>query len=159
MICCFSSACRNCGCHWSVASTYQRNHDHSWFLHADGSVNVSEFFNAAADFCNGQVFGTLSCSMSIHPSTQRKHRRTFEKFLADLKYGNIVVNAATSLGFCFCPLPWGAWAAAGVGQRLCTVHSLSGGSPVQLAFQITCHRRLHHFVLSAENALHRGSVL
>ena len=110
-----------CNCD-NVASTYHRNHDHSGVLNADGSVNVSEFFNAAADFCNGQVFGTLSCSMSIHPSTQRKHRRTFEKFLADLKYGNIVVNAATSLGFCFCALPWGAWAAAGVGQLLRTVH-------------------------------------
>lgn len=99
-------------------------------MRADGSVNVPEFLNAAADFCNGQVFGTLSCSMSIHPSTTRIHHRSFENFLGDLKYGSIVVNGSTGLGFGFCTLPWGAWAAAGMKTTFyccpCLAHFLFG---------------------------------
>lgn len=81
--------------------------------HTDGSVNVPEFLNAAADFCNGSVFGTLSCSMSIHPVTERRHSYAFEAFLGDLKYGSIIVNGSTNLGVTFTTMPWGAWAAAG----------------------------------------------
>ena len=71
------------------------------------SLDVDRFLREAVAFCNERCWGTLSCSISIDPQTQRRHSDAFDAAIADLKYGTIVINAPPFMGF----LPAGTWGA------------------------------------------------
>ena len=48
-------------------------------------------------FCNEQLWGTLSCSIFVHPDTQKKHAKAVDDAIADLKYGGVAVNTWAAL--------------------------------------------------------------
>ncbi|GMH35326.1 hypothetical protein BSKO_03194 [Bryopsis sp. KO-2023] len=84
-----------------------------------------KFMKEAVKFAN-KCWGTLSCSVFIHPATQDAHPEAFETALEQLKFGNITVNGPSSLGFTFTSLSWGAYPGNtldDIGSGNCTVHN------------------------------------
>ena len=47
----------------------------------------------AVEVANTHIWGTLSCSMLIHPDTQKQYGAAFERAIANLEYGGIGINA------------------------------------------------------------------
>ena len=90
------------------------------------------FMAAAAAFANDRCWGTLSCSLIVHPATQRAHRGAYNALLADLKYGAITVNCpgvSPSHGAGACLAGWGhGWlGAAGARPRIRPLQWAEGG--------------------------------
>jgi len=69
----------------------------------------AEFLEAAVAFANEKVWGTLSCMITIHPKTEKAHRETLDKAIADLRYGGIAVNAWSGVNYGFVSTTWGAF--------------------------------------------------
>lgn len=82
------------------------------------ALNVTEiagsdpeaYLEAAIDYANRQLYGTLGANIVIHPQTiARIGRRRFEELIASLHYGTIAINAWTGLGFLTPQATWGAF--------------------------------------------------
>ncbi len=80
---------------------------------AETALEVSEpdeFLRQATAFVNDKVWGTLSCSVIIHPSTQAALGPVvFEDHLASLRYGSIAVNHWAALSYGISATTWGAF--------------------------------------------------
>ncbi len=63
----------------------------------------------AVPFANDRCFGTLSCMMLVHPSTQRHHGAAVEKAITNLRYGGIGVNVWTGVVYGLVVTTWGAF--------------------------------------------------
>ena len=89
--------------------------------------DIPAFLRAAADTLNDRVWGTLSCSVFVHPSTEREHAAAFESFLGELRYGSIGVNVPTILSYFTPALAWGgfpgAHTAADIGSGTGQIHN------------------------------------
>jgi aldehyde dehydrogenase (NAD(P)+) len=76
-----------------------------------GSASPVEFLQAAIEFVNDRLWGTLNATLIVHPKTlkDRNTNTVFERAISQLKYGAITVN--TFIGLLFCTgAPWGAYA-------------------------------------------------
>jgi len=71
--------------------------------------SVPEFLKTAVKVCNEKVWGNLSCSILIHPTTQKKYNNEFEQALIDLKYGSIGVNTWSAVSYALASPVWGAF--------------------------------------------------
>jgi acyl-CoA reductase-like NAD-dependent aldehyde dehydrogenase len=73
--------------------------------------SVAEFIDRAVRFCNDRVWGTLAASVIARPRSLRAPgtRAAFERGIATLRYGTIVVNGPTFYGFSLVAPPWGAF--------------------------------------------------
>eukprot|EP01027_Heterolobosea_sp_BB2_P018291 GEZU01025787.1.p1 GENE.GEZU01025787.1~~GEZU01025787.1.p1 ORF type:complete len:537 (+),score=223.01 GEZU01025787.1:50-1660(+) len=67
------------------------------------------FIEAAVKFCNEKVWGNLSCSIIVHPSTYSQHTDAIEKAIADLKYGNVGLNVWTGMAYALVSPVWGGY--------------------------------------------------
>jgi len=67
------------------------------------------FLSAAVEYANKQCWGTLACSVFIHPSSQSSLGSKWDQALAELQYGSININCPTTTGFATTPLTWGAF--------------------------------------------------
>jgi hypothetical protein len=94
--------------------------DWSHFFRSEWFVNVcvevaldadseAEFLDKAADFVNGELWGTLAAAVTIHPATRwpGAHDRRFQEFLGRLKYNTIAINHSPGLMFAIMSPPWG----------------------------------------------------
>jgi aldehyde dehydrogenase (NAD(P)+) len=74
-----------------------------------GSAEPAAFLDEAVRFVNEQVWGTLSATIIIHPTTAKdpKVAEALERALANLRYGTVAVNHWPALGFAFGTTPWG----------------------------------------------------
>lgn len=97
------------------------------YMRAGEAVDVDDFLNAAVAFCNDSLYGTLSCSLALPPSTQAKHADAVHDALTRLRYGLIAVNVSAFVSYGFTVLPWGAWNAAG------TPEAIGSGNVLQMA--------------------------
>ncbi len=84
------------------------------FCSALGEVSLDAgdpeaFLEQAVDYCNDQVWGTLSCNLLIHPKTVREHPQAYRRALARLRYGSIGVNVWTGALFGIMATSWGAY--------------------------------------------------
>jgi aldehyde dehydrogenase (NAD(P)+) len=72
--------------------------------------DAAEFITAATRFCNERLWGTLSASVIIHPSTERQPgaAAALEKAIAELRYGAVAVNHWPGLVYGLVTPPWGA---------------------------------------------------
>lgn len=68
-----------------------------------------EFLAKAVSFVNEQVWGTLSCVLLVHPTTQKHDRQGLENAIAELRYGSIGINAWTGVLYSLGVTPWGAF--------------------------------------------------
>ncbi|KIY93232.1 hypothetical protein MNEG_14731 [Monoraphidium neglectum] len=71
--------------------------------------DAAAFLGAAVDYANKQCWGTLACSVFVHPETQRRHAEAWEAALEGLRFGSICVNCPATTGFVATPLVWGAY--------------------------------------------------
>jgi acyl-CoA reductase-like NAD-dependent aldehyde dehydrogenase len=71
--------------------------------------SVSDFLTKAVDFVNDRVWGTLSCTVLIDPSTQKQYHQEFDSAISSLKYGAIGVNIWSGMIFYFGSTTWGAY--------------------------------------------------
>ena len=80
--------------------------------------DAATFIDAAVEFLNRQVRGTLAATILIHPRTlrERRVRAAFERALSDLQYGTITINAVAQQAVLAGVLPWGAFPIAN-GER------------------------------------------
>lgn len=91
-----------------------------------GSREPAVFLDAAVDFANERLAGTLSVGIHIHPRTQEALGERFERAVADLRYGTIGINAWAGTVF---GMPGGSWGAypghtlADVGSGIGIVHN------------------------------------
>jgi aldehyde dehydrogenase (NAD(P)+) len=75
-----------------------------------GSADPKAFLQAATNFANNQLWGTLNATLIVHPKTLKdtNNNAAFEQAIDQLKYGAISVN--TFIGLLFCTgAPWGAY--------------------------------------------------
>lgn len=89
------------------------------------------FLEAAIEFANHELHGTLGANIIIHPATiQQIGVERFERLLLRLRYGTISVNAWTGLGFLLSPCPWGGFPGADIN------HPQSGIGTVHNSFML-----------------------
>jgi acyl-CoA reductase-like NAD-dependent aldehyde dehydrogenase len=76
----------------------------------DASDTV-DFIRKAVDFANNGLWGTLGCSIVVHPKSMKDPAiaAAVEQGIADLKYGTIGVNLWSAVGFLLGTTPWGAY--------------------------------------------------
>ena len=82
--------------------------------HMDGSDASSQnaaaaFMAAAAKIANEKLFGSLSCTVILHPSTEKALPEACDRLVAELKYGCICINAWTALCYSMDTCSWGAF--------------------------------------------------
>lgn len=75
------------------------------------AADPARFLDQAVELCNDQVWGSLSITVLVHPRTLRDPAAAaaFERALARLHYGNIIVNAISGLPYAVVSPPWGAY--------------------------------------------------
>ena len=80
------------------------------------------FLSAAVDFCNDTLWGTLGCTVLIHPQTEKEMGAAFEDQIARLRYGCIAINSWSGVGFLIAQTSWGAFP----GHSISDIRSGSG---------------------------------
>ncbi|HTR71162.1 MAG TPA: aldehyde dehydrogenase family protein [Mycobacteriales bacterium] len=77
----------------------------------DAPGGTVEFIHRAVAFANDELWGTLGCSLIVHPKSLKdpEVQRAFEQAIADLRYGTIAVNHWSGLGFLLGSTPWGSY--------------------------------------------------
>ena len=78
-----------------------------------GSAEPIAFLQAATEFANNRLWGTLNATLIVHPKSLKdaNSNAAFEQAIDQLKYGAITVN--TFIGLLFCTgAPWGAYGSA-----------------------------------------------
>lgn len=73
------------------------------------SKSLQDYVERAADFCNNQLWGDLSCAVFVDPKTQKHSKEELDYLISSLKYGSVAVNCPTTLIFAVPSLTWGAY--------------------------------------------------
>jgi acyl-CoA reductase-like NAD-dependent aldehyde dehydrogenase len=73
------------------------------------ATDERSFLAQAADFANERCWGTLSCSVLVHPRTERAHAREVDQLVADLRYGGIAINCWPGVVYALVSPSWGAF--------------------------------------------------
>ncbi|MFF2777392.1 aldehyde dehydrogenase family protein [Streptomyces sp. NPDC058052] len=68
-----------------------------------------DFLARATAFANERLSGTLGANVVAHPRTIRRLGDDFTRFVADLRYGTVAVNAWTGVGYLTARATWGAF--------------------------------------------------
>jgi hypothetical protein len=73
--------------------------------------SVAEFVDAATDFCNDVVWGTLGATILVSPSSTKNGAVSdaVERAVAGLRYGSIGVNVWHGINFAMGVTTWGAY--------------------------------------------------
>ena len=76
-----------------------------------GSADPIAFLQAATDFANNILWGTLNATLIVHPKILKdaNTNAAFEQAICQLKYGAISVNTFIGLLFSVGTAPWGAY--------------------------------------------------
>eukprot|EP01125_Pyxidicula_operculata_P001615 TRINITY_DN1145_c0_g3_i1.p1 TRINITY_DN1145_c0_g3~~TRINITY_DN1145_c0_g3_i1.p1 ORF type:complete len:550 (+),score=125.68 TRINITY_DN1145_c0_g3_i1:26-1675(+) len=67
-----------------------------------------DFMHKATNFCNDKLWGNLSASLFIHPTTEKLFPDDYEYMVSNLRYGSVSINHWAALQFLFGG-PWGAY--------------------------------------------------
>ncbi len=73
------------------------------------AADTAAFLATAVEFANETLWGNLSCTVLVHPATQRQYASEFEQAIARLRYGSIGVNLWAGVSFSLSSLSWGAF--------------------------------------------------
>lgn len=76
-----------------------------------GGADVVEYIEKAVAFANDRCWGTLSCSILVHPKSLKDPRvaKAVDEAIATLRFGTVVVNHWAALGYAFVSTTWGAY--------------------------------------------------
>lgn len=72
-------------------------------------ADAAQFLDAAVDFCNERLDGSLGATLLVHPKTKRELGDRLERALMRLRYGAIGVNVWNAAAFLVAQCPWGAY--------------------------------------------------
>ncbi len=67
------------------------------------------FLERGVRFANEECWGNLSCAVLIDSATQKAHRDTVERAIADLRYGGVAINVFPGVIFGVISATWGAY--------------------------------------------------
>lgn len=84
------------------------------------------FLEAAVEFVNERLFGTLCCSVTVPNGLQRRSPDVFRRAINQLRYGATCVNQWSGLAYGLISPPWGAYPGAAltdVGSGVGNVHN------------------------------------
>ncbi len=88
-----------------------------------------EFLEAAVDFANDQLLGTLCANLTLPSAFERQEAAAIERALANLRYGTVTINQWAGVAYGLMTPPWGGFPGAtlrdpqsGIGQ----VHNTFG---------------------------------
>ncbi len=73
------------------------------------ATTASEFIAKMAPFANDEAWGTLSCVVLIHPTSERENQAAFDQTIADLRYGGIAINVWAGVIYGLVTSSWGAY--------------------------------------------------
>ena len=68
-----------------------------------------EFLDAAVEYANDRLTGTLGANLLIDPDTEAALGDGFEHAVAELRYGTVAINTWTGVAFGIPTMPWGAY--------------------------------------------------
>ncbi len=73
--------------------------------------SIVEYIDQAVEFCNERVWGTLACSIFVHPKSLKDPAvaDAVERAIANLRYGAIAVNHWSGLVYGLVTPTWGAF--------------------------------------------------
>ena len=84
-----------------------------YFVPALGVVtlpgNGQEFLDAAVEYANARLTGTLGANLLIDPDTEAALGDGFEHAVAELRYGTVAINTWTGVAVGIPTMPWGAY--------------------------------------------------
>ncbi|WP_052666509.1 aldehyde dehydrogenase family protein [Nitriliruptor alkaliphilus] len=77
----------------------------------EAPLDVGAYLDAAVDFCNDTLWGTLGVTLIVHPKTLQSPgiAAAFDRAIANLRYGTVSVNAWAATGYGLTSTPWGAF--------------------------------------------------
>jgi aldehyde dehydrogenase (NAD(P)+) len=64
---------------------------------------------AAVQFVNAELVGSLAINLVIHPTTARELGSRLDDAIAEFRYGMVAVNVWSGLGYLLSQTPWGAY--------------------------------------------------
>jgi acyl-CoA reductase-like NAD-dependent aldehyde dehydrogenase len=73
------------------------------------ATSPEEYLERAVAFANDACWGTLSCTVLVHPSTARDYAAAFDRAIATLRYGGIGVNCWAAIVYGLVSTTWGAF--------------------------------------------------
>jgi acyl-CoA reductase-like NAD-dependent aldehyde dehydrogenase len=75
------------------------------------SSGTVDYIRKAVEFANDGMWGTLGCSLIVHPKSLKdpEVQRAVEQAIADLRYGTVAVNHWSAIGFLLGSTTWGAY--------------------------------------------------
>jgi len=73
------------------------------------ATTAQEYLAKAVALCNDTIWGTLSCTMIVHPKTRKQAAANVDQAIADLRYGGIGVNVWAGLVYGLVVTTWGAF--------------------------------------------------
>lgn len=104
---------------WTIVRNVPMNHG-EWALTCEGFCGLlnivdvpasaaDEFLAKAVPFCNDELWGNLSCSLMVDPSTRERYASEVEQAIADLRYGTVAINAWAGAGCALMVSGWGGF--------------------------------------------------
>lgn len=78
------------------------------------AASPAEFLDRAVDFANEQVWGTLGCTLIVHPAFRRQsdHEHRLQQAISRLRYGTVAINHWSALSYAIMSAPWGGYPSA-----------------------------------------------
>ncbi|MBX7167496.1 MAG: aldehyde dehydrogenase family protein [Pirellulales bacterium] len=75
------------------------------------AATPADFLDAAVEFANDRLWGTLGAGLMVHPKFRREgnHEARFQRALANLRYGTIGINHWPALSYAMISPPWGGF--------------------------------------------------
>lgn len=76
-----------------------------------GGATVADYLDTVTDFCNDTLWGTLSASIFVHPTTLKEPAAdaAVDRMIARLRYGTIGLNTWAGTGYGLMSTTWGAF--------------------------------------------------
>lgn len=72
-------------------------------------ANAAEYLQAAVQFVNAELVGSLAINLVVHPATARELGSRLDDAIAEFRYGMVAVNVWSGLGYLLSQTPWGAY--------------------------------------------------
>lgn len=72
-------------------------------------IDFSSYSENLLEFFSQKLYGNLSASVFIHPTTKKIHRAQWNHFLENLNYGSIAINCWAALSYGLGVTTWGAF--------------------------------------------------
>ena len=75
------------------------------------AASVEEFLARAVELANERLWGTLNCTLLVHPASMadRSVGAAVDRAIAELRYGTVTINCWAAVGYGLVLPPWGAY--------------------------------------------------